>query len=129
MNITIQADKDNDQLYILFRENKELAGIAAETKKLADNLYLDVDSEGRLVGIEIWQASKTLGASIEDIGLDSLVGVAEAAKLFGVKKPNFIRDYVGKEDFPKPVAALASGRIWRLKDLEEYKAHSAKQSA
>ncbi|MDP2210851.1 MAG: DUF2283 domain-containing protein [Candidatus Aquicultor sp.] len=129
MNITIQADKDNDQLYILFRENKELAGIAAETKRLADNLYLDVDSEGRLVGIEIWQASKTLGASIEDIGLDSLVGVAEAAKLFGVKKPNFLRDYVSKEDFPRPVAALASGRIWRLKDLEEYKAQSAKQSA
>lgn len=129
MNITIQTDKDNDQLYILFRENKELTGIAAETKKLADNLYLDVDGEGRLVGIEIWQASKTLGASIEDIGLDALVGVAEAARLFGVKKPNFIRDYVSKEDFPKPVAALASGRIWRLRDLEEYKAQGKKQSA
>jgi len=129
MKITIQTDKDNDQLYILFREEEQLAGVAVETKKLADNLYLDLDSEGKLVGIEIWQASKTLGADIENIGLDSLVGVAEAAKFFGVKKPNFLRDYAGKEDFPSPVAELASGRVWRLKDLEEYKAKSTKQSA
>lgn len=129
MNIIIQTDKDNDQLYILFQGEEELASIATKTKKLADNLYLDVDSGGKLVGIEIWQASKMLGVSIKDVGLDSLVGVAEAAKLFGVKKPNFLRDYASKEDFPGPVAKLASGRIWRLKDLEEYKAKNIKQSA
>ncbi len=129
MNITIQADKDNDQLYVLFRAEKDLAGIVAKTKKLTDNLYVDLDSEGKLVGIEIWQASKTLGANIEEIGLDALVGVSEAAKFFGVKKPNFLRDFASKENFPKPVAELASGRIWRLKDLEEYKTKTAKQSA
>lgn len=129
MNINIQLDRDNDQIYILFREEEDLAGIAAKTVKLSSNIFMDVDREGRLVGIEIWQASKLLGMSIESITADSLVGVAEAAEFFGVKKPNFLRDYANKEDFPKPVVELASGRIWRLKDLEEYKAKAAKQSA
>jgi hypothetical protein len=52
--------------------------------------------------------------------VDDLVGTAEAAAMAGVKKPNFVRDFAARSDFPKPVAALASGRVWRKTDVEAF---------
>jgi hypothetical protein len=49
-----------------------------------------------------------------------LVGTAEAAAMAGVKKPNFVRDIASRSDFPKPIGALASGRIWRKTDVEAF---------
>jgi predicted DNA-binding transcriptional regulator AlpA len=49
-----------------------------------------------------------------------LVGVDEAAQMVGVRKPNFIRDYANKPDFPKPIADLACGRIWLRADIAGY---------
>jgi predicted DNA-binding transcriptional regulator AlpA len=46
-----------------------------------------------------------------------LLGVAEAAEMFGVKRPNFLRDYAARPDFPKPIARLRCGPIWLGGDL------------
>jgi hypothetical protein len=48
-----------------------------------------------------------------------LVGVAEAAELLGWDKRR-IFTYLGRGSFPEPVAALASGRVWRRRDVEEF---------
>jgi len=48
-----------------------------------------------------------------------LAGVAEAAEIMGWDKRRVIT-YVSRGSFPKPVAALASGRVWRREDIEAY---------
>lgn len=48
------------------------------------------------------------------------MGVAEAAKFFGVNAPNFCRDYASDPTFPEPVASLQCGRIWLTLDIEEW---------
>jgi hypothetical protein len=48
-----------------------------------------------------------------------LVGVAEAAELLGWDKRR-IFTYLGRGSFPEPVAALASGRVWRRGDVEAF---------
>ncbi len=50
-----------------------------------------------------------------------VVGVSEAAVLLGVNKPNFVRDYSYRLDFPQPIATLASGRIWWREEVEWFK--------
>ena len=49
-----------------------------------------------------------------------LVGTAEAAVVVGVRPQNFVRDWASRADFPRPVAALASGRVWRESDVRAY---------
>ena len=47
-----------------------------------------------------------------------LVGIAEIAELLGVTRQRvdaIVRTHAG---FPKPVADLRAGRIWRRKDVE-----------
>ena len=51
---------------------------------------------------------------------DPLVGTAEAATVVGVRPQNFVRDWASRADFPAPVAALASGRVWREPDVRAY---------
>ncbi len=46
----------------------------------------------------------------------ALVGVAEAARLLGWDKRR-VATYVVRGSFPKPVAELAGGRVWRLEDV------------
>jgi predicted DNA-binding transcriptional regulator AlpA len=48
-----------------------------------------------------------------------LVGVAEAAEILGWDKRR-IFTYISRSSFPEPVAMLASGRVWRRDDIEEY---------
>ena len=49
-----------------------------------------------------------------------LVGTREAASIAGVLPPNFVRDWASRADFPAPVEALSSGRVWRASDVREY---------
>ncbi len=49
----------------------------------------------------------------------ALVGVAEAAEVLGWDKRR-IFTYLGRGSFPEPVAALASGRVWRRHDIEAF---------
>jgi hypothetical protein len=48
-----------------------------------------------------------------------MAGVAEAAQVMSWDKRRVIT-YVDRGSFPKPVQALASGRIWLRTDLEEF---------
>lgn len=48
-----------------------------------------------------------------------LAGVAEAARIMGWDKRRVIT-YLNRGSFPQPVAALASGRVWRREDLEAF---------
>jgi predicted DNA-binding transcriptional regulator AlpA len=48
-----------------------------------------------------------------------LVGVAEAAAVLGWDKRR-IFTYLSRGSFPEPVAALASGRVWRRETVEEF---------
>jgi predicted DNA-binding transcriptional regulator AlpA len=56
-----------------------------------------------------------------------LVGAAEVAKMLGV-----VRQYVhrlSQEDptFPKPVAELAAGRVWKRADIVKWAAASGRE--
>jgi len=54
--------------------------------------------------------------------LDRLVATREAAQLLGVRPSNFVRDWAARPDFPKPIAALSSGRVWLAADVDRYAA-------
>lgn len=60
MNISIELDQENDQLYVLFRPSVALGGIVAKTVRLTEHVVADLDAEGRLVGLDVAQASKIL---------------------------------------------------------------------
>ena len=49
----------------------------------------------------------------------ALAGVAEAAEIMGWDKRR-VMTYVTRGSFPRPIAALASGRVWRRDDVEAY---------
>lgn len=67
------------------------------------------------------------GASLMTIEVEpELVGVAEAADLLGWDKRR-IFTYLGRGSFPAPVAALASGRVWRRADIEAFAAARAER--
>jgi len=128
MQITIHPDRDNDQLYVALSSRALEVGVAARTVRVTEDVALDFDKEGRVVGLDIANASKALGESIEDIRMDALVSVKEAAELVGVQKSNFVRDYANKPDFPRPVVELATGRIWLRSQVEAYAATKARSA-
>ena len=51
-------DRDADAAYIYFKDIS--AGEVSETISLNDSINIDIDSEGRTLGIEIINASQTL---------------------------------------------------------------------
>src|SRR3954454_13617899 len=48
-----------------------------------------------------------------------LAGAAEAADILGVTRQQVDR-LAARPDFPKPVAVLRAGRIWRTRDIERW---------
>ena len=52
--------------------------------------------------------------------VDRLMGTREAARSLGVQPSNFVRDWASRADFPAPVAALSSGRVWLAADVARY---------
>ena len=118
-----QKDRANNQVYIgLQRDAPMKRGVVKKTVRVTDDIALDFDGRERLVGIDVRNASRVLGrnAFTDESSSDELVGVAEAAKLCGVRKPNFIRDFASRPDFPKPLVELASGRIWLQAEIATY---------
>ncbi len=123
MRLYLQKDKSADQVYIGVRQRSSMRrGAVKKTIRATDDIALDFDGRGRLLGVDVANASRILGRSAfaRPVDTDELVGVAEAAKLCRVRKPNFIRDFVGSLGFPEPVAELASGRVWYRSQIAEY---------
>ena len=115
----IKIDRENDLAYILLRPAE--CPSVARSVCVAEDVVLDLDDDGQLVGIELLNASSRLDLhSVADGTEDLLVGVKEAAALFGVEKSNFVRDYANNPLFPPPIAELASGRFWLRSDVELY---------
>jgi uncharacterized protein YuzE len=116
----IERDKEFDQLYINFSDRSE-EGAVMQTVEAMPGVNLDLDEDGRLVGVEIIGATDAIGTPADEVDFSGeLVGVKEAAELAGKDKGNFLRDLASREDFPKPIVSLASGRYWLSGEIERY---------
>src|SRR5262245_1208369 len=97
----VEIDRQRDLAYIVLRPDlRDTPGSVARSVRVADDIVLDLDANGQLVGIELLQASARidLNAVAEGRG-DVIVGVKEAAEILGVERSNFIRDYANKSRF------------------------------
>ena len=54
------------------------------------------------------------------VGEDELVGPAEIAVYLGVSRQRVDALARTHEDFPRPIAELSAGRIWRKADIVEW---------
>ena len=61
MKMRIQYDKEADAAYIYFKEIS--AGEAVNTISLNESINIDLDGEGKALGIEVLDASKNLPLS------------------------------------------------------------------
>lgn len=61
----VEYDKEADAAYIYIDEIK--AGEAKKTKQVDDNIIADFDDKGRLLGIEVLNASKILKKKLLEI--------------------------------------------------------------
>ena len=61
MEMKIEYDKEADAAYIYFKEIEE--GEVVQTISLNDSVNIDLDKEGRTLGIEILDASRNLPAN------------------------------------------------------------------
>lgn len=51
----VEYDDESNILYLRLREGK-----IVETRLLAEDVYVDVDENGDILGIEIWNASRNI---------------------------------------------------------------------
>jgi uncharacterized protein YuzE len=120
----LDVDQQNDLLYIALSPGEMLQdrrGMVVRSERIGDEIVLDFDKQDHLVGIELLQASRLINISdLRQLNNRSFVGVKEAAELVGVEKPNFVRDFANKTNFPKPLIDVASGRIWLRSDIERF---------
>ena len=69
----ITYDKDADAVYIEFRK-----GEFAKNKKMDDFTILDLDAEGKILGIELLRVSERLPVdSLSEIHVKNLLAVAQ----------------------------------------------------
>lgn len=56
--------------------------------------------------------------------MDEVMGAAEIADLLGVSRQR-VQQLVTRSDFPKPVAHLTMGKVWKTDDVQAW--HAARQ--
>ena len=120
MDVIIHTDDDADAVYVALAPVSAKKGAVKRTARVDEDIALDFDGSGRLLGVEVLNASQRLKGKTGQIRLDELLGTKEAAALLGVRPPNFVRDHADAASFPRPVATLASGRIWLRSQVEAY---------
>ena len=120
MDFSVQIDKEHEQVYLALSRRAIEHGVVARSQRLDENITLDFDEFGTLLGIDIINAAAAVGPDFDSVKFDALVGVKEAAELLGVLRPNFVRDYASKPDFPQPVVELATGRVWLKSQVQAY---------
>ncbi len=117
MKIVSTYSPEADTAYVAFGDHRDVA----ETVAPVEDLAIDLDHDGRVVGIEFVTASRLLDESaLEDVELDELMGVTEIARYLGKRKQNVAQHYSSRDDFPEPVAELPTGRYWRRGDIEAW---------
>ena len=120
MELVIQTDIESDLFYFALSQSALTKGAVKRTQRVDDDVAIDFDEGGRILGIEVMNASKRIGGSLDEITFDALVGVKEAAAMLGVQRSNFIRDFAEAPGFPRPVVELASGRVWLRGQIDAY---------
>ncbi len=55
----VRYDPETDILYILIKEGK-----IKDTEEIDENLFVEYDENGNIIGIEIWQAGKYIVSEI-----------------------------------------------------------------
>ena len=63
--MNIEIDRDADAAYIYFKEIQE--GEVKNTVSLNDFINVDLNSEGKVIGIEILDASNNLSSTLNDL--------------------------------------------------------------
>jgi len=117
MKIVSTYSPEADTAYVAFGDSRDVA----ETIAPAEDLAIDLDHEGRVVGIEFVTASRLLDKSaLKDAERDELIGVTEIADYLGKRKQNVAQHYTSRDDFPEPAAELPTGRYWRRADIEAW---------
>lgn len=126
MRIVPTYDRDADIAYVLFGAERPVAVTIAPI----DDLAIDLDDEGHVVGIEFVTASRRLDPStLEDAWRDELLGVSQLAEILGKKKQNIAQHYTRRSDFPRPAVQLPTGRYWRRADIENWMRHAGVRSS
>ena len=82
MAISIEVDREHDQLYLLLRESEVIKGSVAQSVRLTDHVVADLDADGRLIGLDFIQASKALGVNLDTFAVSVNFG---AGRERGVK--------------------------------------------
>ncbi len=59
MSPTVHYDRDSDAAYIRFAPEK-----IAESEEVSDGIVLDYDADGRIVGMEVLEASRHLSPAV-----------------------------------------------------------------
>lgn len=117
MKIVSTYSPEADTAYVAFGDSRDVA----ETVAPVEDLAIDLDHDGRVVGIEFVTASRLLDDSaLKDTELDELIGVTEIARYLGKRKQNVAQHYASRDDFPEPAAELPTGRYWRRGDIEAW---------
>ena len=60
--------------------------------------------------------------------MEDLCGPAEIAELLGVSRQR-VHQLAARKGFPKPVAVLAAGRIWRRADILAWQAQEGRNDS
>lgn len=115
--LKVIVESENGRLRIHFARKTLPEQALARTVEVYPGVFLGLDGDGKLALIDLTDTDRLLGSTSGCTTLGPLVGVKEAAEMFGVAKPNFLRDFAAKTGFPAPVAELASGRVWLLTDV------------
>ena len=63
----IRYDKEADALYIEFRKGK-----FAKNRKIDDFTIIDLDAEGKILGIELLEVSKRMPESLSEVNVKNL---------------------------------------------------------
>ncbi len=58
-NIKVWFDEDNDILYISLRK-----GAAVDSEEVSDNVRVEYDAQGQIIGIEIYHISKMVAKNL-----------------------------------------------------------------
>ena len=69
----ISYDKEEDAMYIKFKE-----GSFSKNKKIDDSTVIDMDKDGKLLGIELLEVSKRIPKeSLSQVNVKNLLAVAK----------------------------------------------------
>jgi len=62
----VELDKEADAAFVYFKENVA-EGEVAKTISLDENLNVDLDKNGKILGIEVLNASKTISKPLKEV--------------------------------------------------------------